>query len=327
MTQAAASTSDSGPTSAPMIRFEDVHTGWGVGSAESGGSSWGEALSGLTLTLPPGGITVLLGERDSGKDLLAQHLLGEVEPRSGRVLVGETSLWELPEPERRALRDSFGLFRGGTRIRESRLEPSRTVRASLSPYLVPATGDPDQATMSTWLQLLDLTEVADTTTADLDPGQRRRLALWLALVDDPSVVVIDNPGEAMDCRHFEAMIDIICHWHSRVGATMLISVHSLRVANELGDVVAVVRDGKIIAHGSPKEVLSGVDDDKSFEQRFETGLGGVAECDPQRTLRGWQQMTRQGRRVQLAFVLAFFALGAVLLWLLAGGLITNPLLP
>ncbi|HEY1972655.1 MAG TPA: ATP-binding cassette domain-containing protein [Pseudonocardia sp.] len=327
MTQTEATTPGGGPTSAPMIRFEDVHTAWREGRVEPGALYSAEALSGLTLTLPAGGITVLLGDRGSGKGLLALHLLGEVEPHSGRVLVGEKSLWELPEPERSALRNSFGLFRGGTSIQESRLVAGQTVRESLSSHIEPSPDGDDEATLSRWLQLLDLAEVPDTQSTDLNPGQRRRLALWLALVDDPAVVVIDNPGEALDCRHFEAMIDIICHWHSRVGATMLISVHSLRVATELADVVAVVRDGKVIAQGSPAEVLSGVDDDESFEQKFDTGLGGVVECDPQRTLRGWQQMTRRSRRLQIALVITLFVMGVIVVWLLTSGLITNPLLP
>jgi ABC-type multidrug transport system ATPase subunit len=327
MTRTATNPQGGGHINAPAIRFEDVQTAWREGEAYSGDSYSGEALRGLTLTLPAGKITVLLGDRESGKDLLALHLLGEVEPQSGRVLVGETSLWELSEPERDALRDGFGLFRGGTSIRKSKLTVSQTVRENLSAHIVARTDDPGEGTLSTWLQLLDLTEVADSYVADLDPGQRRRLALWLALADDPVVVVIDNPGEALDCRHFESMIDIIRRWHSRAAATMLISVHSLRVATELADVVVVVRQGKVIAHGSPDDVLSGVIDDESFERKFGTGLGGVVECDPQRTLRAWQQMTRHDRRIQIAFVLAFVVLGVIVVWLMTSGLITNPLLP
>lgn len=189
---------------------------------------------------------MLLGDRGSGKDLLALHLLGEAPPHSGRVMVGETSLWELPESQRCALRNSFGFFRGGTSIRESRLDPDLTVRESVIAHVKDPAG-PDEALLRAGLELLDLTGAADIVTRELDSGQRRRLALWLALADDPAVLVIDNPGEALDCRYYEAMIDIICRWHSRVDATILISVHSLRVATELADLVAVVRDRTIIA--------------------------------------------------------------------------------
>jgi ABC-type multidrug transport system ATPase subunit len=321
MTQTEGITPSESSTGAPTIRFQDVHTTWGASGGGPTGLYQAEALNGLTLTLPPGSITVLLGDRGSGKSLVALHLLGEVEPHSGRVLVDGQSLWDLPEPERSALHNSFGLFRGGTSIRESGLVADRTVRENLSTHREPRPG------LTTGLQMLDLSEMIDTKVADLDSGQRRRLALWLALADDPAVVVIDNPGEALDCRHFEAMIDIICRWHSRVGATMLISVHSLRVAIKLADAVAVLRDGKVIAHGPPANVLSGVIDDESFERKFDTGLGGVVECDPQRTLRGWQQMTRRDRWKQIALVLAFFAMGAAVLWGLTSGLLTNPLLP
>jgi ABC-type multidrug transport system ATPase subunit len=321
MTQTTGPTPQENRANTPTIRFEDLHTSWGAGNADLGGPYQAEALSGLNLTLAPGSITVLLGDRCSGKSLVALHLLGEVQPHSGRVLVDETSLWELPETERRALHDSFGLFRGGTSIRESKLIPDHTVRENLSTHPEPRPG------LTTGLQMIDLTEMIDTKVADLDSGQRRRLGLWLALADDPSVVVIDNPGEALDSRHFEAMTDIIHRWHSRVGATMLISVHSLLVANELADAVAVLREGKVVAHGPPAEVLAGITDDESFERKFNTSLGGVAEYDPQRTLRSWQRMTRQDRRKQIALVLAFFAMGAVILWALTSGIMTNPMRP
>lgn len=327
MTQTAETTPSGGPTNAPMIRFEGVHSAWAGGFARYGGPYREEALSGLTLTVPAGGIAVLLGDHGSGKTLLALHLLGEVEPDSGRILVGEKSLWELPEPERWALHDSFGLFRGGTSIRESRVAPHETARENLSTHLEKRTGGCTAEKLKRWLEILDLAEVADTKADDLDPGQRRRLALGLALADDPPVVVIDDPGEAMDCRHFEALTGAIRRWHARVGATMLITVHSLRAATELADVVAVLRDGQVIAHGRPDELLAGVDDDESFERKFGEGLGGVAECDPKRTKRAWKRITQHDRRVHIAFVLGFFSMGIILLWVLSSGLISSPFIP
>jgi ABC-type multidrug transport system ATPase subunit len=309
-----------------MIRFEDVHTAWRDGRAEEGGAYRGEALGGLTLTVPAGKITVLLGGHNSGKSLLALHLLGVLEPDGGRVLVGEKSLWELPEAERHELRDSFGLFRGGTNIRANELlRAGETVRECLCAHLNRRAGAVVGAgVLNSWLDRLDLTEKADTPATDLDSGARRRLALWLALVDDPPVVVIDNPGEAMDCRHLEAMVDIIRGWQSAAGATMLIAVHSLRVARELADTVAVLHDGRVHTQGKPDEILAGVNDDESFERKFGEGLGGYAECDPDRSLRAWRRMTQHDRQVQMAFIIVLVCVGAVLIWFFTSGIIPNP---
>ena len=63
--------------------------------------------------------------------------------------------------------------------------------------------------------------------------------------------------------HLEDMLEPIKGWRARTEATVLITVHILRVARELGDQVAVLGEGKIVAHGAPKDVLEGVLDDQS----------------------------------------------------------------
>ena len=267
----------------PQIEFRDLHSRWQGGGQRVSptAADRDEALTGLSLTLPAGQVTVLLGDHQSGKSLLALHLLGEVAPDSGQVQVGEQSLWELPEQQRRAMHDRFGVLRGGTTIRESELDPHRSVRENFVDELrsSDAGANAEQAA-SDCLGYFDLSEHAEAKPDQLDSAARRRLALALALAADPQVVVIDDPGEALDVTHLEGMLDSIKGWHARTEATVLITVHSLRVARELGHQVAVLRGGKVIAHGAPSDVLDGVVDDQSYEQRFGTNVGGGRRSRP-----------------------------------------------
>jgi ABC-type multidrug transport system ATPase subunit len=85
----------------------------------------------VSLTLPSGQVTVLLGDHGSGKTLLALHLLGEVPLSSGQVLSNGHSVWEMPEDKRLMLHDQVGALLGGRRIRRSHIVHDASVRANL----------------------------------------------------------------------------------------------------------------------------------------------------------------------------------------------------
>jgi ABC-type multidrug transport system ATPase subunit len=277
---------------APEIEFRDVHTNWGAypGPAPTSEMSWGraEALAGLSLTLPAGQVTVLLGDHGSGKSLLALHLLGEVPLRSGQVLSNGRSVWEMSEAKRLMLHDQVGVLLGGRRIRKSHINPDASVRENLKTQVgrshIRSTEnrDNDDEAVEAWLRNIKLGDVADLLPGELGPAARRRLAVSLALASDPALAVIDDPGEALDYSHVQVLVDGFKRWHGRIGATVLVALRSLMVAKLIADKVAVLRDGRVLVHGSPEEVLDGVIDDETFERRFQTGLGGFSEADPER---------------------------------------------
>lgn len=273
----------------PEIEYRDVHTSWGTypGPTVPSRGSWGrdEALTGLSLILPAGQTTVLLGDHGSGKSLLALHLLGEVPLTSGQVLSNGQSVWDMPEPKRLMLHDQVGVLLGGRRIRKSHLAPDASVRENVLAQIrrskLRRSNNHEYAT-NVWLADIKLSEVADRRPDELGPAERRRLAIALALAWDPALVVIDDPGEALNYTHVHVQIEGFKRWHLYSGSTVLVALRSLMVTKLIADRVAVLRDGKVLAQGSPEEVLHGVIDDDTFEQRFGTGLGGYSEADPQR---------------------------------------------
>jgi ABC-type multidrug transport system ATPase subunit len=317
---AEAATAETGPE----IRFEDVHTRWSsTGSGEQEGSAdRSEALTGLSLTLPAGGITVLLGDHQSGKSLLAMHLLGMVAPDSGRVMVSDQSVWDLPQDRREELKKRFGVLRGGPVMRETATNPEWSVLENIVRGL-PETTSADRAeeVAHEFLGAFDLDQFAEQSPRDLNSAARRRLALATALVGDPKMVVIDDPGEALDSEHLNQMVNAIKTWQGRTRSTVLLCVRSLRVARELGDQVAVLNLGRVASHGTPDEVLEGVIDDDSFEGRFDTGLGGYAEADPERSQLGRRKDYVTANRRQRALVVVFLLMVLVVLYfMLFGGI-------
>jgi ABC-type multidrug transport system ATPase subunit len=131
---------------------------------------------------------------------------------------------------------------------------------------------------------------------ELDPVARRRLAVALALASDPAPVVIDDPGEALDFTHALVLVEGFKRWHARTRATVLVALRSLMVTKLIADKVAVLRDGRVLVYGTPEHVLDGVIDDETFEQRFQTGLGGFSEADPEQLANLGVEATRWGGR-------------------------------
>lgn len=275
--------SDAAPIRGPKIEFRDLHTRWSSYPGKATGVEREEALAGFSLTLSPGQVTVLLGDHRSGKSLVALHLLLEVPLHSGKIMSNGRSVWEMPEARRMWLHDLVGVLRGGTRIKESHIDPQVSVRDNLVARLRHSDlRDNNADDVDGWLADYDLARVAGSLPDDLDPAARRRLALALALAWDPALVVIDDPGEALDFAHLGLLVRAFKSWHARTRSTVLLTVHSLEVAKDLGHQVAVLRDGMVVAQGNPAHLLDGIVDDETFEHRFHTGLGGIAEADPLR---------------------------------------------
>ncbi len=274
-----------------------------------------------------------MGQSGSGKTLLVQHLLGEAEPDGGRVRIDGESLWDLSPDERKRMcaEDRIGVFRGGgSRIPESEIVPTETVRGNIDNQLRERQADPGvggvQQNADDCLREFDLTELADRSPDDLESGERRRLALALALLSDPPLVVIDDPGAAMDVNHLQSLIRTITGWQRRTGATLIVTTHSIEVARGVGQHLAVLRDGRIVASGDAGEMLSEVDELEDFEQRFGSTLS-VREADPERLRLARLRASINERMWLWLLVAVLIVIGGATVAVLATGILDNPLAP
>jgi phospholipid/cholesterol/gamma-HCH transport system ATP-binding protein len=269
-----------------------------------------------------------MGGSRSGKTLLVRHLLGQLKPDRGQVFIDGRSVWEIDDDQRHALRQHVGVLRGGYTIHESEWAPRLTVVENLERRLSLA-GRPGDiaAQVRECLRDFDLESAAQTIPPDMNPSQRRRLGVALALVGGAPLVVIDDPGPGIDVTHLSQMIDAIRRWHAISGATLLITTHSLSVAKGLADHIVVLDRGKVIADGDAAQLLANIEDGRGFEGRFHTRLS-VREADPDRLRRDAEEsslLSYLGRGLAQQGQLLLF-LGLILLFtLLLTGVI--PLLP
>jgi ABC-2 type transport system ATP-binding protein len=206
-----------------------------------------KAVDGVSLSVAEGEFFGILGPNGAGKTTTLEIIEGLREPDSGTV----TLLGQSPWP-----RDTKLLPRIGVQLQASAFFEKLTAREQLetfaSLYGVPA----DRA--HEMLDLVGLTDKADTREDKLSGGQRQRLSIACALVHDPDVVFLDEPTAALDPQARRNLWDVLRAIQER-GKTILYTTHYLDEAEILCDRVAIMDRGQILAMDAPATLVRGLD--------------------------------------------------------------------
>jgi ABC-type multidrug transport system ATPase subunit len=181
---------------------------------------------------------------------------------------------ETPFPEGVARR-GMGVLLGGSNVYDSSLFGSLSVFENVAHPLRSAGIAAAAADARTWALLHEfgLAEAAERLPAQLSAGERRRVALAKALVADPPLLVLDDPGPAVDALNQDAILRSIDRHRRRSGATCVLITHDVDLGRRLGDRLAVLLGGRIVAVGDPDELLDGVHTADEFDDRF--GFSGL----------------------------------------------------
>jgi ABC-2 type transport system ATP-binding protein len=204
-----------------------------------------EAVRGLDLTIYAGQCYGLLGPNGAGKTTTIEILEGLLEATSGSIEVLGRTWREHPE----ALRESIGVS-----LQETRLAEKLSVRETLELF----SGFYRSARpVDDVLEELALTEKADAWVGKLSGGQKQRLAIATALVGNPRILFLDEPTTGLDPQSRRQVWDIVRRFQS-AGGTVLLTTHYMDEAERLCDYISIVDHGKVIAAGTPPELISGV---------------------------------------------------------------------
>ena len=201
-------------------------------------------LDGISLRIGFGEIVALLGPNGAGKTTTVEIVEGYRRPDSGTVRV----LGSSPADGGSALKARVGLMLQG-----GGLDPRTTPRDALRLYAAFHEGarDPDAL-----LETVGLGHAAHTRARRLSGGERQRLALALALVGDPEVLILDEPTAGMDPEARRTTRELIAGLRAE-GRAILLTTHDLGDVERLADRVAVLHGGHIVAEGSPTSLAAG----------------------------------------------------------------------
>src|SRR5438067_6280482 len=241
------------------------------------------AVDGLDLEIRRGECFGLLGPNGAGKTTTVEILEGLNEPTAGSVEVLGLR-WDRNE---RALRQRLGIS-----LQETHLPDKLTVEENLRRFRsFYAQGRP----IDEVLDLVALQDKRSTWTEKLSGGQKQRLAVACALVSDPEVLFLDEPTTGLDPQSRRQLWDVVLGYKSR-GRTVLLTTHYMDEAERLCDRVAVIDKGKVIALGTPQELIASLGGQQVIVAQLD---GAVADAELS-GLPGVHRLSRAGGAVSLA---------------------------
>jgi ABC-2 type transport system ATP-binding protein len=235
-----------------------------------------EAVRGLDLDVRRGECFGLLGPNGAGKTTTIEILEGLNEPTSGEVTV----LGQKWNGDRRLLRERLGIT-----LQETHLPDKSTVSEILRLF---RSFYRQGRTVEEVLAKVELTEKRNARYEHLSGGQKQRLAVACALVGAPDLLFLDEPTTGLDPQSRRALWDLVIDFRAG-GGTVLITTHYMEEAERLCDRVGIVDHGKMIALGSPRELIASL----GGQEVVEFATGGAVDPDALSRLPGVKAARKQ----------------------------------
>ena len=208
----------------------------------------------LSLVVPPGRITAIVGANACGKSTLLRSMSRLLKPRSGQVVLDGREVHRTPA---RQLARTLGL------LPQSPVAPEGITVADL----VGRGRHPHQGLLSRWssdddravaeaLEATETTALADRSVDELSGGQRQRVWIAMALAQQTDVLLLDEPTTFLDVSHQVEVLDLLTDLNRRRGTTIVMVLHDLNLAARYADHLVALAAGRVHAAGTPAEVLT-----------------------------------------------------------------------
>ena len=230
-----------------------------------------KAVDKLNLKLEQGVTFGLLGPNGSGKTTTVRMLNGIIKPTSGEAYIDGYSIYEdityikflsgfLPESP--GVYDKLSCIEFLEFIGELYSMPRELLKTRIYELL----------------ELFDLSDRANDLLEGYSRGMKQKVCLMSAIIHDPKIIFLDEPTSNLDPEASYMVRDLILQLAKKADKTIFLCTHLLRHAEDMCDVIGIIRQGKIITVGSPKEIISQMDA-KDLEDAYLKIVGQVHDDD------------------------------------------------
>lgn len=270
------STGGMGSTPQARVLAEDVTIGYGKLAISEH----------LSITIPDGSFTAIIGPNGCGKSTLLRALARVLLPRAGVVLLDGKAIDTYPSKEvarRVGLLPQTSLAPDGIRVAD-------LVGRGRAPYqnLIQQWRASDEDAVVAALTATRLTELSGRLVDELSGGQRQRVWVAMLLAQDTPVMLLDEPTTFLDIAHQYELMELFRTFHDQ-GKTIVAVLHDLNQAARYADHLIVMRDGQVFATGTPRDVINAelVQDVFGLSALVHpdpvTGTPSVVPLDPRKT--------------------------------------------
>lgn len=229
-------------------------------------------VDGVSLSLPEGGITAIVGANGAGKSTLLSMIARLLEHDEGTISVGGLDI---------DATDSKELARKLAILRQSNEMPARlTVHDLVSFGRFPHSGGrltkDDKRIVDQAIEWMDLVELRDRFLDEMSGGQRQRAFVAMVLAQDTDYLLLDEPLNNLDVAHSQGMLHTLRRAADELGKTVVIVVHDINYASCWSDQIVAMKHGKVVAVGSPREIVQADLLHQVFDVEME--IGECAGC-------------------------------------------------
>jgi len=211
-----------------------------------------KVLDSLSLAVPRGCTCVIIGRSGCGKSVLLKHIVGILKPEGGKILIDGRDVGLMKDNELNSLRLKVGLvFQGGAlfdsmsvgeNVGFGLIEHEHLSRRELLERVEEA------------LSMVDLHGIENLSPSELSGGMKKRVALARAICIKPSIILYDEPTTGVDPITADSINELIRSLHDRLKVTSIVVTHDMKSAYRVGDKLAMMYLGKIIAEGTPDQI-------------------------------------------------------------------------
>ncbi|TCM51292.1 ABC transporter ATP-binding protein [Kribbella sp. VKM Ac-2568] len=213
-----------------------------------------EIIHDLSVRIPTGKITVIVGANACGKSTLLKTLARLLKPTKGTVLLDGRSIQSIPTRE---VALKLGL------LPQSPTAPEGITVADLvgrgryprQGWIRQWTKGDDEA-IADAMTSTDVLEIADRPIDELSGGQRQRVWIAMALAQETDILLLDEPTTFLDLTHQFEVLDLLVDLNKRDERTIVLVLHDLNQACRFGDHLIAMKDGAIVCEGNPSEVIT-----------------------------------------------------------------------
>jgi phospholipid/cholesterol/gamma-HCH transport system ATP-binding protein len=230
-----------------IIELQEVHKSFGQQ----------HVLKGLSLQVPRGRTTVIIGRSGGGKSVILKHMIGLIRPDQGRVLVDGQDLDLMDDRQLNEVRRRFGML-----FQDAALFDSMTVGENVAFPLrehTSLTKDQVAETVEEKLHMVGLSKIEHKLPSELSGGMRKRVGLARAIALEPEIILYDEPTTGLDPPLADAINRLIIETQETLGVTGVVISHDIEGAFQVGHEIAMLYEGRIVAHGTPEKIKSSQD--------------------------------------------------------------------
>ncbi len=226
------------------------------------------AVDDLSLKVPRGTLYGFLGPNGAGKTTTMRMIAQILRPTSGEIRIGGVPTWEKPQ----VIKQMIGYIPDRPYVYE-KLTGAEFVRFVAALYGQEGAGV--ERRMNELLEVFELTPWRDELTESYSHGMRQKLIISSAFAHRPEVIIVDEPMVGLDPKSARTLKDLFRAYVDR-GGTILMSTHTLEVAEGMCDRIAIVQRGQLIAEGTMTELRrQSIAGDESLEALFLRLTGGL----------------------------------------------------